>query len=106
MEFPRELLAVVDEMMRLNPGMADIARKLAIMDAMLVTDSSDVNVIAQQMFIDKEGIFPVELMKEMIEYYMPDLIEEGLVVDGKLTDVAKGLALEHIAMLSEDEVRN
>jgi hypothetical protein len=79
--------------------------KMAILTAIRNTANSvDFDVLAQEMFKLKEGVVPVEVMREIIEFHYESLKEEGLLTEkGTLTPLAFIFVSNYEEMLFADK---
>lgn len=87
--------------------LADQARLIGVLDAVVLHgDAVDVRAVAAIAYKEKSGLFPFEMVLDIVKEYIPRLEQEGLIIDKKPTPKAIQLSQEHLAMLAQDEQRH
>lgn len=82
--------------------MSAMVHKMGIMTAIYNLDGSkDFDAIAKEMHRIKDGILPVDQMKEIVEQQYPVLEEEGMIADGKLTHIAESIVEQYNEVLNQ-----
>ena len=66
--------------------MADMARLMGVLDAIVAVGSTDdLDAVTEWLHKDKGEVISVEQMREIVDFYLPILIEDEMVADGKPT---------------------
>lgn len=81
--------------------LADFSQRLAVVSAMLATNSNKRSVLAEHLYESNLHVRSLEEMGCVIDRCMPLLEEEGMVFRGRLTEDGRYYAERHLQMLGE-----
>lgn len=85
--------------------MAEMVHKLGVVTAVHNTQSVDPDIVAEELYKIKDGILPVEEMKEIVEETLPKLVEEDWMDElGNLADMTVAMIEHYNNFLDTGEV--
>jgi hypothetical protein len=103
---PADLAELLDVDEDLLMHLADVTRRVAVLDAVVATASTDVDELALWIYHDKGETAPVEFCAHVVEEYLPILEEDGMIFNGQATDEGILVSAMHQAMLHQDVTMN
>lgn len=79
--------------------LVEMTQLMAVLDAVVIEQTLDIDVLANRVWEDKDRIAPKEMCREVVAAYLPKLIADGMIVDGVPTEEAIMTSAAHQAML-------